>query len=119
MGYQDDLNLYAYVGNDPLDKTDPSGKIAGVDDAAELGVGAVGAAALYVAANTCTPGSACERGASAGLGWIGDKASAVWNHILHNTSGPKVNPDKQGKHQPGHPNFQPGKSELDHPDPQV
>jgi RHS repeat-associated protein len=23
--YQDDLNLYAYVGNDPLDKSDPSG----------------------------------------------------------------------------------------------
>ena len=25
VGYADDLNLYAYVGNDPLDKTDPSG----------------------------------------------------------------------------------------------
>jgi RHS repeat-associated protein len=26
VGYQDDLNLYAYVGSDPLDHTDPSGK---------------------------------------------------------------------------------------------
>jgi RHS repeat-associated protein len=26
VGYDDDLNLYAYVGNDPLDKTDPTGK---------------------------------------------------------------------------------------------
>jgi RHS repeat-associated protein len=26
IGYQDDLNLYVYVGNDPLDRTDPSGK---------------------------------------------------------------------------------------------
>jgi len=25
VGYEDDLDLYAYVGNDPLDKTDPSG----------------------------------------------------------------------------------------------
>ena len=25
IGYKDDLDLYAYVGNDPLDKTDPSG----------------------------------------------------------------------------------------------
>jgi uncharacterized protein RhaS with RHS repeats len=25
IGYKDDIDLYAYVGNDPLDKTDPSG----------------------------------------------------------------------------------------------
>lgn len=28
VGYTVDLNLYTYVGNDPIDKTDPSGKIA-------------------------------------------------------------------------------------------
>jgi len=26
VGYDDDLDLYSYVGNDPLDKTDPSGQ---------------------------------------------------------------------------------------------
>ena len=26
VGYEDDFNLYAYVGNDPLDRADPSGK---------------------------------------------------------------------------------------------
>jgi len=26
VGYQDDLNLYAYVGNDPMDRTDPTGQ---------------------------------------------------------------------------------------------
>ena len=29
IGYQDDLDLYAYVGNDPLDKTDPTGRDGG------------------------------------------------------------------------------------------
>jgi hypothetical protein len=27
VGYKDDLNLYTYVGNDPLDKTDPTGTL--------------------------------------------------------------------------------------------
>jgi uncharacterized protein RhaS with RHS repeats len=31
VGYQDDLNLYAYVYNDPLNRTDPSG-LGGVKD---------------------------------------------------------------------------------------
>jgi RHS repeat-associated protein len=31
VGYTDDLNLYAYVYNDPLDKTDPTG-LDGLDD---------------------------------------------------------------------------------------
>jgi hypothetical protein len=33
--------------------------------------------------------------------------------------GPKIHPGKQGKHVPGHNNFQPGKSELTHPNPQA
>jgi RHS repeat-associated protein len=45
VGYKDDLDLYAYVGNDPMDRTDPTGEIAGIDDAAE-GTVLVGALAV-------------------------------------------------------------------------
>jgi RHS repeat-associated protein len=34
VGYKDDVNLYAYVGNDPLDKADPSGEAECSDNAA-------------------------------------------------------------------------------------
>jgi RHS repeat-associated protein len=47
IGNGDDLNLYAYVGNDPLDRTDPKGNYALIDDvAAFVGGGAVGLAFL-------------------------------------------------------------------------
>jgi hypothetical protein len=42
---------------------------------------------------------------------------AVTKWILK--SPPKINPDKQGKHIPGHKNFQPGKSIFTHPNPQA
>jgi RHS repeat-associated protein len=35
-----------------------------------------------------------------------------------NNAGPRIVPDKQGKHIPGHKNFIPGRSPLTHPDPQ-
>jgi RHS repeat-associated protein len=41
VGYKDDINLYTYVGNDPLDKTDPSGTYAVVDDATAFIVGGI------------------------------------------------------------------------------
>ena len=41
IGYQGGVHLYAYVGNDPLNLTDPSGLWAGLDDAIALGGGAI------------------------------------------------------------------------------
>jgi RHS repeat-associated protein len=48
IGYDDDLNLYAYVGNDPLSRTDPSGT------AGEL----VAAGCAISAEVGCAPGAA-------------------------------------------------------------
>jgi RHS repeat-associated protein len=40
IGYDDGLNWYAYVGNDPVNFADPSGTVAGVDNIAGAVVGA-------------------------------------------------------------------------------
>ena len=41
VGEASDLNLYAYLGGDPVDGSDPLGLWAGVDDAVATGVGAL------------------------------------------------------------------------------
>jgi RHS repeat-associated protein len=39
VGYKDDLNLYAYVGDDPTNKGDPTGLAFGLDDLAGIALG--------------------------------------------------------------------------------
>ena len=78
IGYQDDINLYAYVGNDPLDRTDPSGNCA--EDACVLET--LGVIKL--------------------VGWIGGLvgAGAVAEHVYNEShSEPKPTPTDKG--QPG------------------
>ena len=104
VGYKDDLDLYAYVGDDPVDKTDPTG------NQEALVLCAAGPAGCAVGAGI-TVGQAVVAGAVV----VGGVIVAA---IHHHDSTPTVDEGKQGKHQPDHPNFQPGKGELTHPDPQ-
>lgn len=46
MGEDGGLNLYGYVGNDPVKWRDPTGKVAIIDDAVEADVALIGYAAI-------------------------------------------------------------------------
>ena len=95
---------------------------------AAVGAGAVAGMAGYTASWAVTPGAKWDWESFAGagvlggaMGFVGAKigeAEPVPGEGEEPTQGPKINPGKQGKHVPGHNNFQPGKSELTHPDPQ-
>ena len=104
VGYRDDLNLYGYVKDDPTNKTDPTGMVAGVDDAAE------GVAAL-VAVGILAVG-AYENGQCSGAGGcIGVAASQVGDFIgglIHHNDAPHPLPD-----QPVGENPKPGRTGND------
>jgi RHS repeat-associated protein len=99
VGSKDDLNLYAYVGNDPLDKTDPSGKIAGVDDAVEL-------AAACAASAPCAAAVAT----AAIVVWkaVAGATETVYDHIVNSESAPAPSSDKSTGSNPTGSTLQPG-----------
>jgi RHS repeat-associated protein len=79
VGYEDDFNLYTYVGNDPLDRTDPTGKLP--QDFVDFSAG-VGDVALAVVSLGLWDGAEIRRVLMDDAGSVNTNSSAYKNGFL-------------------------------------
>jgi RHS repeat-associated protein len=84
VGYKDDADLYAYVGDDPIDRADPTGNNA-IVIGAEIGC-------VADAETACVPGAVIG-GVVGGIVWIGAAACAEWcGAVVHHSDTPTPPP---------------------------
>jgi RHS repeat-associated protein len=121
------FNRYAYVNNSPYKYVDPDGRSWALAGRGAI-LGAEGGFAVCgpwcsVAGAVIVGGTTLWAGEKV-INWIASVSEGKGNGstgtpgVGSNSGGSKVEEGKQGKHVPGHNNFEPGKSELTHPNPQ-
>ena len=82
VGYEDQMNLYAYVGNDPVNSTDPTGKWV-IQLAATIGGAVIGGAAELLTSDNVTFSSFARASAVGGaVGLASSLGGGVFSSAL-------------------------------------